>query len=439
MEKKQIIIIAVAAILIAAVAIGLVMHFSNSANADEKPITGLLLVHGALNYEWIPMETIDISAVEAFYAAFGISPLERTTDASNADINNWTLWVLQRGASNWTSISLADAENVILSDYDGVAWSFGAHPSISRDASGVSLFTMAGTKNRIVCLSAGITEMTAAIAGDSIVGVDAWSTYPTWIEQRVADGTIRHVGGYWTAVSFEDIVAVRPDLVIMDGDVTGQETVINRLRESGITVLVVSGHRGSIDSIRNDLLMIGLVTQNMDTANAINADMVDLTEKLTAYMNAHPGSGSRILIMMPPWGNNVWVAGQGGVAGSALETLGLVNALDIRESWANPTIESISISNPDIVIVMGLHVREEAFTYEELLAHPILGEMEAIQAGRVAILSDRADDIMSRSGPAVIYALGILCYLATLNWDETSGGVYIGNDYMEHLRTLGIF
>jgi len=422
--------IAVAAMLVAVAAIGIVLYLNSGG--EDRSDQGILLFRDTDDYDFISVGSGDVDAASAFYIALDIDPPAATLSAASENIGDWELWAVEKGGSDWTLLT-DDPANVLLSGYDAVSWSFIGKPPVPANASMMELFSMIGDYERIVCMSASITEMVAALAPDKIAGVDDYSDYPASVTS-----TAIKVGSYWDGVNFEMIMNADPDLVIMDGDVFGQEPVIKRLKDAGKTVLVVSSHKGSVEGVCQNILSIGLITKSIDTANGIVAEIMSISDDLTLLVSATDPAERKILIMMPPWGSSVWVAGDGGTTGSFIVTLGLENALTLVESWAEPNIESVLGSDPYIVVVM-VDIFSKPYDYSDLAAHPQLGTLSAVSEGRVCILEDRANDVMSRAGPGIIDAMGILCYLATLDWSEITEGVTIGNDYMDYLDTLGVF
>jgi len=437
MEKNKMVAVVVAVMLVAVAAVGVILYLGSNGG-DKEYDTGILMVHGDYDYEFVPMDTDGVHAASAFYTAHGISPPEGALGAST-DINDWTLWVIPKGGSGW--VAGGDPLNTIVSEHDGVAWSLtGNPPAISVDANNISLFTLIGSKERIVCLSPSITEIMAALGEDKIVGVDDWSDYP----KSIADNEdIKRVGSYWGEINFELIVAANPDLVISDGDAFGQDIVANTLRDVGIQVLSISGHKGSIEGVCQNIHTIGLVTKTLDKANELVKEIIGVSVALKEIVDDFGLEDRKVLVIMPPDPTTVLVAGEWGTMGSAIMTIGLEVAMGLETSWTPwPGISTETVLNDGsdayFVIVMSLYM---PFTYADLAAHSVLGGIPAIQEGRVCIIDEgsRADSILSRSGPGVMHVMGILGYLATLDWSGITGGVTIGNDYMDYLDTLGVF
>ena len=107
---------------------------------------------------------------------------------------------------------------------------------------------LAQPAQRIVSLAPHLTEVVyAAAAGAQLVGAVSYSDYPE------AAQSVPRVGSYEN-VSYESLVALKPDLVLVWLSGNGQETV-NRLRELGLT-LFVSEPR-SLEDVAASLRQVG--------------------------------------------------------------------------------------------------------------------------------------------------------------------------------------
>jgi len=443
MEKNKIMAIVAAAMLVTVAAIGVIWYLNSDDGDGFEP--GILLFHDTDDYEFVPMDTKGMNASTAFYAALGIEPPAEVLAASSEDITDWELWAIRKNGSEWIRLDLVNnPADVIVSEYDAVSWSLIGEPTIPADASMIRLFSVIDDYNNIVCLSASITEITAALVNvDRIIATDSWSDFPKSVADGKEAGTIKDVGSYWNGINFELIVESGSDLVIMDRDAHGQIEVANALKNAGINVLLLSGHQGSLDEVYQNILTVGLVTKTMSKANELVNENKRITDELIGLVSDGGFEGKKIMVMMPPEQTNAIIAGKWGVVGSAIMTLGLEVALGLEISWTPwPGISTETVLNDggDTYVVI-LMANWAGLTYGDLAAHDVLGGIPAIQEGRVCILTEpsRADDIISRAGPSVVHMLGILCYLATFDWSGTSGGVTMGDDYMNYLNTLGVF
>ena len=124
---------------------------------------------------------------------------------------------------------------------------------------------------RIVSLAPHITELIyAAGAGEQLVGVVSYSDYPE------AAKSIQLIGSY-NKVSFENIVAVRPDLILAWGSGNGLET-IDRLKSLGLKVHVNEPRRLEDDA--EIIRQYGLLSGNENIANQAATNFLNSYQEL---------------------------------------------------------------------------------------------------------------------------------------------------------------
>lgn len=116
-----------------------------------------------------------------------------------------------------------------------------------------------GSYSRVVTLAPNLTELVfAAGAGDTLVGVSAYSDYPP-------DAADLPVVGDAFAVDREALVLLEPDLVLAWEDGTPVR-VIDELRNSGLRVEVIRSR--NLDDISAALRRIGELTGRKQSAHA---------------------------------------------------------------------------------------------------------------------------------------------------------------------------
>lgn len=112
---------------------------------------------------------------------------------------------------------------------------------------------------RLVSLAPHITEVVyAAGAGDLLVGTVSYSDYPE------AAKSVPQVGKH-NSVSYEVLMALKPDLVLAWHGGNGEE-VIARLESLGFKVYV--GEPRSLEDVAESLRVVGRLTGNEETADA---------------------------------------------------------------------------------------------------------------------------------------------------------------------------
>ena len=137
-------------------------------------------------------------------------------------------------------------------------------PTTIGDATGTEV-TIAERPERVVTLNPSATQTLWELgARDRVVGISEYGTYLNGTEGK----TVVNTGSGGVAV--EEIVALRPDLVLAPGTV-GNETVEN-LRAKGPTVLAVETPN-DIDGVGTKTRLLGRAVGSCDAAERTNAWM----------------------------------------------------------------------------------------------------------------------------------------------------------------------
>jgi ABC-type Fe3+-hydroxamate transport system substrate-binding protein len=440
MQKKKIMAIGIAAALVLVAVAGVLLFLKNDEDPRHEP--GIFISAGLYDFEWTDVEAGTTATEALSIGRDATSGRSAGILGSTDDVTAWTLWTMSARGKDWVK-STDDPDTVIISDTEYVAWSHNTGGEVHKpinpiDATGVNIISMISNAKRVVTLSASITEIVAAIDESKIVGTDDFSDFPATVKAKIDNKEIKTVGGYWTGLDFNMIVSTNPDLVIADGDSAVQESTVKRLRDSGITVLVITSHKGTVDEICRNISMIGLAMKDSEKAQTMSKNIVRITGELKNLVDAKYPTSEKpsMLFMMPPNAQSAYVAGSETTINSILVTLGLA-PIGIDGSWPEISASKILGDNPKMVVLMGLY---EPYTFNELKNHGVIGGMEAVTNGKVCILEDQSDSVMSRTGPRIVYAIGIVCWLLTNDgWpDDASGYTMNGMNYLTVTATLGV-
>lgn len=137
--------------------------------------------------------------------------------------------------------------------------------------------TLKAPAEKVVALAPHIAELVFdAGAGDTLVGVSAYSDFPEQAKTLPVVGDANHF-------DVEKIAALKPDLVLAWGSGTPQ-TAIDRLRDLDIPVAVIEA--GKLSDVARELGMIGKLTDHEQSALAAAKDYLD---KLGALRKQYAG------------------------------------------------------------------------------------------------------------------------------------------------------
>lgn len=118
---------------------------------------------------------------------------------------------------------------------------------------------------RIVTVFSSNTELIAALGlGDLIVGIDAQTFYPEEIADRPK------IGGR-LGISLEQVVARRPDLVLVTPARQAVHTLLSPLEKLGIPTVVLTSR--TVEEIRNNLKQVSVLTGVPEAGQKVIAEM----------------------------------------------------------------------------------------------------------------------------------------------------------------------
>ena len=246
------------------------------------------------------------------------------------------------------------------------------------------------TPTRIISHVPSITETIFALGlGDKLVADDTYSDYPE------AAKTKPKIGGYFTP-NIEEIVAMKPDLVLTDGEVPD---LITKLDSLGIPIVVINPK--DINGVLTDIELLGNITGSQKEAQELTSEM---KKRIDAVVNT-VGNASRPTVFYVYDAEDTtkpWTAGPGSFVDSLINLAGGENvAGNASASYLQFNMEELVNSNPDIILVdsqMGTAV----ISPEELRNLPGWQDLTAVKENRIYIIDG---DLVDRSGPRIVEGL----------------------------------
>lgn len=252
---------------------------------------------------------------------------------------------------------------------------------------------LAAPPSRIVSLSPGHTEVLFAIgAGPQVVAADEFSDYPA--EAKALPKVT------YTNVNLEQLVALRPDLVIA---VTHQRAALPEMQKLGLPVLYLS-EAGTINGILDRVRALGRVTGRAEAAEALAVQTRQRLDAVTARLAAVP-QGPTVFYELSP---EYHTAGPKSFIGDMLAQLRLRNiAAGIENPFPKLSPEKILADDPDIIFIAD---PEAGVTVQSVAERPGWGALRAVRQRRVFVVPDR--DVAHRPGPRVVEGIEALARLA---------------------------
>ncbi|AEJ19352.1 ABC transporter substrate-binding protein [Gracilinema caldarium] len=259
------------------------------------------------------------------------------------------------------------------------------------DAAGRSI-TLQQSAGRIVSLTPAVTETLFAIgAGDQVVGVTEFCNYPSAVSSKT------RVGGFSGAtISIEQIVALKPDLVILSAVMHAK--VIPLLDQVKIPCFAVEP--GSFADVYRDILTLGALTGHEKEARTV----VTAMQKRIAAVQTIPTTKGTPRVFWELWDDPLMTAGGPTFISEAIVLAGGKNVFaDLQEQWPQVSFEELLVRNPDWILSGTDH--GDRMRLEDIMNRPGWLNIPAVKNGKIATIES---DIIYRGGPRLADAVEAL-------------------------------
>ena len=265
------------------------------------------------------------------------------------------------------------------------------YPRTLTDASKQQL-TLAAQPQRIVSMSPGATETLFAIgAGSRVIAVDQFSDFPL-------DSTRSLTRVDYSRPSPEQVIALRPDLVLMSGR---QRDQVQRFRDLGVPVLYI-GEPPTLDGVFEHMLLVANATGDGERAAAVVGALRARVEAVRSRI-ADVATGPVVFYELSP---SLHTAGPNSFIGSLLTTLKGRNVATTRTPFPQLSNEALLAADPEVILLADA---DSAKLDAAIVgARPGWAGISAVVNGRVHVLDG---DIASRPGPRIVDALEVIARL----------------------------
>ncbi len=242
-----------------------------------------------------------------------------------------------------------------------------------------------GPAKRAVVLGPGAIEMVYALGAQSrLVGRDDYADFPP-AARKIA------VAGNYLGPGVEAVIALRPDLVVIQGENYDRARIEKWQSQIGAPVAVIGAD--SVAQINADIMRLGAWLGARDRAKTVATPFGGQTtiapDAPTAFVE---------LSRSP----QLYTAGENTLVGDALARAGYANAVKIQ-GYQVVNIESLVAANPRYYIVPSKQTRAQEL--KALRADPALSGLEAVRAGRVIVVNA---DWLLRPGPRLKLGIAAL-------------------------------
>lgn len=241
---------------------------------------------------------------------------------------------------------------------------------------------------RIVSLSPTATEMLYAIgAGDQVVAVDSYSTFPAETASKVTK-----ISAY--EPNAEAILGYTPDVVLISNDMN---KLSEQLMAGNPKIQVWTGAAAStLDDVYKQITELGTLTGRATNAATLIESMKTRIAKATENISA-PMSAKSYFYELD---NTLYSVTSNTFVGALLKPFGFTNIADGVEAgndYPQLNVEAIVKANPSVIFLADTKCC--ATNAAEVSKRPGWAGIDAVKNGQIVELDD---DIASRWGPRVV-------------------------------------
>jgi iron complex transport system substrate-binding protein len=241
---------------------------------------------------------------------------------------------------------------------------------------------------RIVSLAPSLTETVYALgAEDRLVGDTDFCDYPAGAQNKPK------VGGAVNP-SLEQVVALRPDLVLVTRSLNRLETV-RALEQLNIPAYATDPHTVAdvLSSVARLSEVLGIGERGRALSQTLEGRLMNLQSRLAAT------APRRVLFVV--WAEPLISVGQKTFIADALRLAGAVSVVESTQDWPQVNLEEAVRSHPEYLIFADSHSETGARDFEALAERPGWRDLDAVRNRRIALISDA----VNRPAPRLISAI----------------------------------
>lgn len=252
--------------------------------------------------------------------------------------------------------------------------------------------TLAAPAQKIVSMAPSNTEILYAVsAGDQLVGRDEFSNYPE------AAAAVQSIGGSMGDYNFEQIVSLKPDLVLAAEINTPEQ--VKALEDLGLTVYYLKNPL-DMEGMYTNLQLVGQLTGQTPEATAL---VDSLKQRVEAAQAKVANATVKPKVFYELDGTDAakpWTSGSGTFIDQLISMAGGENvAASLDGAWGQISEEALLVANPEFIL---LGDAAYGTTAEQVSARAGWEAIQAVQRGQIVPFND---DTVSRPGPRLVDAL----------------------------------
>ncbi|HXJ03806.1 MAG TPA: cobalamin-binding protein [Candidatus Acidoferrum sp.] len=244
---------------------------------------------------------------------------------------------------------------------------------------------------RVVSLAPSLTETIYALGlQDHLVGDTDYCDYPPDAQKKTK------VGGAINP-SLEQIVALRPDLVLVTKSLNRLETV-HALDGLGIPSYATDPH--TVEEIVSSTERLAGVLGVPDAGATLGADLerhlADLRQRLSGLPPRH--------VLFVVWSDPLISAGKNTFIADALRLAGANSIVDSSQDWPQMSLEEVVRLQPEFLVFAESRSDSGQSQFDLLAERPGWRGLDAVRNRRFAVISDA----VNRPAPRIVSAIEVL-------------------------------
>lgn len=258
-----------------------------------------------------------------------------------------------------------------------------------NDALGRELL-LAQPAQRVVSLAPHITELVYAVgAGEQLVGATSFSNYPE------AAQSVARVGSS-SSVSFESLLALRPDLVVAWRSGNGEQTIA-RLQALGLNVYVDEPR--ALADVAHSLRALGQLTGHASTAETAAREYTEALEHLRRTYSERRA----VSVYYQIWNEPLLTLNDDHLISDVIRLCGGRNVFaELVPLVSRLSVESVLRADPEVIVASGMDKARPEWLDDWLRWK----SMQAVKHGQLYFVPP---DLLQRHTPRIVEGATQLC------------------------------
>ena len=241
---------------------------------------------------------------------------------------------------------------------------------------------------RVVSLAPSLTETLYALGAQGLlVGVTDYCDYPPEAQTKPK------VGGPINP-NLEQVVALKPDLVLVTKSINRRETV-EALERLGVAAYVADAR--TVEGVLTSTARVAEVVGAREAGEALVTSLRARLAELKRLLGARPPQ--RVLFIV--WSDPLISVGRETFLADALRWAGARSVVDTAQDWPRLSLEEVVRLQPDYLVFAGSHPEKGEREFAALRDRSGWRNLEAVRQRRIVVVSEA----VNRPSPRLVEAI----------------------------------